>query len=111
MFYRQRFASSQDDDTDPLSGVANLFDVAMVFAVALLVAMVSYMRLGELLTKENVTIVKNPGKADMEIIRKQGTTIEHYRASGVSSENGSQGKKIGSAYQMDNGEVIYVPEE
>ena len=30
----------KEEDTDPLSVVVNLFDVAMVFAVALMVAMV-----------------------------------------------------------------------
>ena len=33
-----------DGDADPLAGMANLFDVAMVFAVALMVALVSYLR-------------------------------------------------------------------
>ena len=33
------------NDTDPMGTVANLFDVAMVFAVALMVAPVSYTHL------------------------------------------------------------------
>lgn len=37
---RRRRIILDDDDEDPLSGVANLFDVAMVFAVALLVMLV-----------------------------------------------------------------------
>ncbi len=98
------------DDTDPLSGIANLFDVAMVFSVALLVAMVSYMRLGEILTQNDVTIVKNPGKPDMEILRKEGATIEHYRATGTRGPDGTRGVKVGTAYRLDNGEIIYVPE-
>ena len=32
----------KEEDTDPLSVVVNLFDVAMVFAVALMVAMVMH---------------------------------------------------------------------
>ncbi|MBD3319685.1 MAG: DUF2149 domain-containing protein, partial [Chitinivibrionales bacterium] len=79
MNYNRDFFNDAED-TDPLSGIANLFDVAMVFAVALLVAAVSYMRLSDLLTNKDVTIVKNPGKNDMEIIRKSGKTIERYKA-------------------------------
>lgn len=100
-----------DDDIDPLSGIANLFDVAMVFAVALLVAAVSYMRLSDLLTNEDVTIVKNPGKNDMEIIKKSGKKIERNKASGLASKGDTKGKKVGTAYQLDNGETIYIPEE
>ena len=37
-----------DDDADPLSVVVNLFDVAMVFAVSLMVAMVMLMNMTEI---------------------------------------------------------------
>ena len=60
----------KEEDTDPLSVVVNLFDVAMVFAVALMVAMVMHMNMTEVFTQEDFTIVKNPGKDNMEIIRK-----------------------------------------
>ena len=77
-----------DGDVDPMSTVANLFDVAMVFAVALMVALVARFNMSEIFTKEDFTMVKNPGKADMEIITREG----------------------GVAYELDNGEIIYVPE-
>ena len=54
-----------EDDGDPLSVVVNLFDVAMVFAVALMVAMVMHMNMAEMFGKEDFTIVKNPGKENM----------------------------------------------
>ena len=38
-------AFRQEEDTDPLSVVVNLFDVAMVFAVALMVVMVMNMNM------------------------------------------------------------------
>ena len=50
--------------------VANLFDVAMVFAVALMVALVSRFNMTEMFSKEDFTMVKNPGKENMEIITK-----------------------------------------
>jgi len=98
----------KDIDSDPLSGMANLFDVAMVFAVALMVAMVVHFNMTKLFTKENVTMVTNPGKEDMEIIVKKGKKIEKYKADGAKSEG--KGKRVGSAYQLENGEIIYVPE-
>lgn len=104
---REFFADSED--TDPLSGLANLFDVAMVFAVALIVAMVSFMKMGDLLTGKDVTIVKNPGKSDMEIIKKKGKKIERYKTAKDFS-GGGRGKRVGVAYQLENGEIIYVLE-
>ena len=41
----------REEDTDPLSVVVNLFDVAMVFAVALMVAMVMNMNMTEVFRK------------------------------------------------------------
>ncbi|MCD4797376.1 MAG: DUF2149 domain-containing protein, partial [Methanosarcinales archaeon] len=37
---RRKGLLDQESESNPLSGVANLFDVAMVFAVALLIALV-----------------------------------------------------------------------
>jgi hypothetical protein len=95
---------------DPLSSLANLFDVAMVFAVALMVAMVSFMKMTEMLTPNDVTIVKNPGKKNMEIIKKTGKKIEKYKASDAQSSGKGKGKRIGTAYELENGEIIYIPE-
>lgn len=103
-----RFTS--DDETDPLSVVVNLFDVAMVFAVALMVAMVMNLNMTEVFTKENFTIVKNPGKDNMEIITKEGNKINRYTPSEDKSAGGKKGKKVGIAYELENGEIIYVPE-
>ena len=64
-----------------MSVVGNLFDVAMVFAVALMVALVGRYNMTEMLSKEDFTIVKNPGKEDMEIITKEGERINRYTPS------------------------------
>lgn len=98
-----------DADGDPLEGMVNLFDVAMVFSVALMVAVVTNMRMAEMFTQEDFTIVKNPGKDEMEIIVKKGQAIEQYKATGENSGAG-KGKRVGTAYQLDSGEIIYVPE-
>ena len=61
----------QEEDTDALSVVVNLFDVSMVFAVGLMVAVVMNMNMTEVFSKEDFTVVKNPGKDNMEIITKE----------------------------------------
>ena len=101
----------QEDDGDPLSVVVNLFDVAMVFAVSLMVAMVMHMNMTEVFGQEDFTIVKNPGKENMEIITKEGKEINTYKASGETTDgNAQQGKRLGTAYQLENGQIIYVPD-
>jgi hypothetical protein len=100
----------REEDSDPLSVVVNLFDVAMVFAVALMVSMVMHLNMTEVFTKENFTIVKNPGKENMEIITKEGNKISKYTPSEQQQSEGKKGKKVGIAYELENGEIIYVPE-
>ena len=68
----------KEEDSDPLSVVVNLFDVAMVFAVSLMVAMVMHMNMTEVFTDKDFTIVKNPGKENMEIITKNFCQVIKY---------------------------------
>lgn len=103
----RRFLSSEDDD--PLSGVANLFDVTLVFVVALLIALMARSPVLELLgTEDNVTVIRNSGTPKMEIIRRDGQKLTRYR---ISEESlGGEGERLGTAYRLKSGEVIYVPE-
>ena len=55
-------------------------------------------------------MVKNPGKENTEIITKEGQTITKYKPSESQEKSGKKGKKVGIAYEMENGEIIYVPE-
>lgn len=100
----------KEEDSDPISVVSNLFDVAMVFAVALMVALVSRYNMTEVFSQEDYTMVKNPGKENMEIITKEGQKINRYMPSEDQQKSGKKGKKVGIAYELDNGEIIYVPE-
>ena len=107
---RRHLLGKQEDD-DPMSVVSNLFDVAMVFAVALMVALVTRYNMTEMFSQEDFTMVKNPGKENMEIITKEGQTINKYTPSqDQEKKSGKKGKKVGIAYELDNGEIIYVPE-
>ena len=100
----------KEEDADPISVVSNLFDIAMVFAVALMVALVSRYNMTEVFSQEDYTMVKNPGKENMEIITKEGQEIKRYTPSEEQETSGKRGKKVGVAYQLESGEIIYVPE-
>lgn len=108
--YRRTGLLNDPDEQNPMTGVANLFDVAMVFSVALLVALVMSYHLPELLSSnEDITIVKNPGAEDMKIIIKdQGKPIEVLNM--TDNIGGGTGEALGTAYKLADGRVIYVPE-
>ena len=102
----------KEEDSDPMSVVSNLFDVAMVFAVALMVALVTRYNMTEMFSQEDFTMVKNPGKENMEIITKEGQKINRYTPSEDQDvKREKKKKKVGIAYELDNGEIIYIPEE
>ncbi len=105
--YRRLLGAPEED---PLGAVANLFDVAMVFAVALILAMFTALSVPELLTSpDDFAIVKNPGRPDMEIIMKKGVQIERLRM--TEEEIGGSGQRLGVAYRLPNGEVVYIPDK
>ena len=96
------------EELDPMSGLVNLFDVAMVFAVALMVAFAIQSRMTEFLTSEDATFVKNAGRPDMEIIVKKNNKVTRYKAEKGTGKG--KGERVGVAYRLESGEIIYVPE-
>lgn len=102
-----RFGVTESDD-DPLAGMANLFDLAMVFAVALMVAAVSFLKLQDFFTERDMTVVKNPGRDDMEIIVKHDREVTRYKSSAAQGQG--QGRRVGVAYELEDGRIVYVPE-
>ncbi len=109
--YRRTGLLMDEDEQSPMANVANVFDVAMVFSVALLVALVMSYHLPELLSSsEDFTIVKNPGAQDMKmIIKEEGKPIEVMNM--TDSIGGGTGEALGTAYRLADGRVIYVPED
>ena len=100
-----------EEDSDPMSVVGNLLDVAKVFAVALMVALVSRYNMTEMFSQGDFTMVKNPGKENMEIITKEGEKINRYTPSeDKDPSQANKGRRVGIAYELDNGDIIYVPE-
>jgi hypothetical protein len=96
-------------EEDPLSGVANLFDVSVVFIVGLMITLFSVYRMGDLVdASSEVTMVKTDSKGQQEIIVKKGTKIQAYKVTGKSMTG--NGERLGTAYRLENGQIIYVPE-
>ncbi len=107
-YMRRRRIGTADRNGDPLDGIVNLFNVALVLAVGFLVAALSAAGLSGLLTNQNMTIVTNPGTPQMQVIVKDGDQIEK-----LDMANGAQvqglGTLIGSFYKLADGTVVYVP--
>ena len=97
-----------EDDDDPLSGVANLFDVAMVFALGLMVMLLLYLSMPEVLTQTDMTIIKNPGQQNMEVIVKQGERIEKLDMMNETVQTEIVGE-MGRIYKTKGGGMVYVP--
>ena len=98
----RRWDSSSEDD--PLAGLANLFDLWMVFSIALLVALVSASRLPE--SSTNRTGSK---ETQLEAAPStERTKLETFRMS-LEKLTG-EGQRLGTAYRLMNGEVVYVPD-
>jgi hypothetical protein len=93
---------------DPMQPMGNLFDVAVLIAVGFLIVALSGFGLRELLSAEDVTIVKNPGTPEMEIIRKEGREIERLTTTDAIAEG--SGTPIGTVFRLEDGRVIWVPD-
>ncbi|MBN1907391.1 MAG: DUF2149 domain-containing protein [Deltaproteobacteria bacterium] len=107
---KYRKMESHVHDDDPMSIVANLFDVAMVFAVGLMVAVVSAYHLHELFSADELTMIKNPNEpGKMEIISKKGKEIKVQKMTKEMAQG--QGMRLGTAYRLTDGKVVYIPEE
>ena len=96
---------------DPLSGVANLFDASIVFAVGLMVALIQAFSLGQLINpnSEFTIVTKDARTGQMEFIEKTKRQIKVRRVSG--QEKAGEGTRLGVAYQLPDGSVVYVPEQ
>lgn len=110
---RALLRAGEGDDMDPMGFLINLFDVALVFALALMIALVSNLRMADMLTGEDFTVVKNPGQANMEIITRESGKVSRYVAGDAGAQGASAraGQRVGTAYRMENGEIIYVPDD
>lgn len=95
---------------NPLSGVANLFDASIVFAVGLMVALVQAFSVTQLLDPNSEFSMTRTNKAtgEIEIIEKRDRTIKVRKV--TPDKKSGAGTRLGIAYQLPDGTVVYVPE-
>ena len=98
-------SSLDHDDDDPVLSTINLIDVFMVVIGMLMIAVVNNPM--SPFGNDKVTIIRNAGQPNMEIITKQGEKVSRFKASGASGEG--DGEKAGTAYRMKDGTMVYVP--
>lgn len=96
-----------DTHPDPMESMGNLFDVAILIGVGFMIVALSGFGLQEILSEEQVTIVKNPGTANMEIITKKGSTIERLKSTDQAAQG--TGTAVGTVYRLRDGQMIWVP--
>lgn len=116
-FIKRRFRSDNKSihgntasDEDPMSGVLNLFDISVVFIVGLILTIFNAYHLQELFDqKSEMTIMKQSSTGEMEIITKKGTKVKSMKVS--KSKASGQGERLGIAYKLEDGTMVYVPEE
>ncbi|HZV73050.1 MAG TPA: DUF2149 domain-containing protein [Conexibacter sp.] len=90
---------------DPLDGLVNMFDIGIVLAVAFLLATLQSVHLTDLLTKRDVTLVRQTAAGEAIIVKRgdQLTTLRltQRRAAG-------SGARVGSVYRLADGRLVYV---
>lgn len=86
---RRRWEESAEDD--PAAGLLNLFDLWMVFAIALLLSMLGAV-------KGSLSPVPDDARRVEERLRPTGAELE------------GEGQRLGIAYRLKSGEVVYVPD-
>ncbi|MFH1044139.1 MAG: DUF2149 domain-containing protein [Pseudomonadota bacterium] len=106
---RRRPESSQEALEDPISGVANLFDASVVFIVSMMIALfMAYNMIDLVDPNAEVTITKKTADGQIEVITKKGTEIKAHKV--TDKKLSGQGEKLGTAYRLGDGRIVYVPE-
>lgn len=95
---------------DPLLGVANLFDVALVFIVALLLSLMATYQVLDFFNPDSEITVMKKVQDEWRIITKKGKEIKVKKVTDRKI-GGNEGLKLGTAYQLKDGRVIYIPDQ
>ena len=93
-------------EDDPGAGLLNLFDVWIAFSVALLLALFGYLQNSPPRSQSSsdagsITAVK-------ELLRNS-KKVPRFRPTNAPLTG--EGTRLGTAYRLRNGEVVYVPDE
>lgn len=105
----RRFEKYEQPLEDPIAGVANLFDASVVFIVSMMIALfMAYNMLDMLNPKSEITITKKAADGKIEVIIKKGKEIKVQKV--TDKKLSGEGQRLGTAYQLKDGRVIYVPD-
>ena len=97
-----------DRGGDPLDGLVNLFDLGIVLAVAFLLAALQSVNLTDLLTQENVTVLRTEANSQTLIV-KEGESMKTVKLS-KETVTGS-GRPVGEVFRLEDGRLVYVTGE
>lgn len=94
----------RENDHDPLAGMVNLFDVWIVVVVGLILAL-----LGAKSSLDAVSAATREESAESapDAIEASFHKLPRFRKSDAVLSG--QGERLGTAYRLANGEVVYVP--
>jgi len=96
------------EDEDLLSGVANLFDIGVVFALGFMVSLISALHLLDIFSPDQRVTITKERQDGMEVIIREGETTTIRRM--TRTVGSGDGVRLGTAYRLEDGSVIYVPE-
>jgi len=96
----------EDEELNPIVSAVNLVDVFLVIIAALLIALAQNPL--NIYSTDEVTVIKNASKPNMEMIVKKGKEIKQYKSNGAIGSG--EGNRAGVAYKMADGSFVYVPE-
>jgi hypothetical protein len=108
-FMRREAPAAHHSDMDPLAGIANLFDASIVLIVSMMIALFMTFNMLEMFDESSkVTITKQGADGEIEIVTKEGTEIKVQKS--TDQQLSGAGVRLGTAFQLEDGRVVYVPE-
>ena len=107
--FKKPYGEQAFSDEDPMNGVANLFDIGLVFIVGLILTIFSTYHLQDMFSESSkMTIMKQAADGQLEIITKEGKKITAVKVTRQTAKG--QGTRLGMAYRLEDGSMVYVPE-
>ena len=101
--------TSNTEGDDPLSAVANLFDLGFVLAISFMVSLIMALNALSLTDPDAKVTITTERKDGLQIMVKDGnkTTIRRM----TKNIGSGDGERLGVAYKLEDGSIIYVPED
>jgi hypothetical protein len=91
----------EDRAGDPMDGLVNLFDLGIVLSVAFLLAALSSLHLGSVITSHGLS-----SQAAKVVTIQPGQSVAPLPKPGTKTIG--RGTQVGTVYRLANGELVYV---